>query len=89
MTHITGAIKADALAADVRSAPSLKPKLAVFHCSSFSGSTGGFRRVDRGVVLAEGFKVFGESLSLPLSSAGMVVGSHTSSTLKYSRLVDR
>ncbi|MBV36053.1 MAG: hypothetical protein CMP47_11490 [Rickettsiales bacterium] len=49
ITHITGAIKADALAADVRSAPSLKPRLAVFHCSSFSGSIEGFRRVDRGM----------------------------------------
>jgi hypothetical protein len=37
MTVIIGAIKTAALAAEVKSAPSRKPKAAVFHCPSLVG----------------------------------------------------
>lgn len=34
-----GAIRAEAVAADVRSAASLRPRLEVFHCTTFPGSS--------------------------------------------------
>lgn len=79
MTHITGATKAEALAAEVKSAPNLLPTFAVFHCNDSSVSNALERTVGRPIEpgseeIVEGVAIVFEdtSSSRPGSRAGIM-----------------